>query len=148
MPNALTNQNSTIYLELGFSTLTSTLLGIPSGVIEIITIGTGVYLLGRFPNSRGIISIIYFVPNILGSILVIALPYENKNGILISLYITGFGTTGFVICLAWLQATTAGHTKKVSFFLFSKIFLPVSSKMECFPSLMPASFQLYYANDH
>ncbi|KAM0748114.1 MFS general substrate transporter [Meredithblackwellia eburnea MCA 4105] len=114
IPNSLTNQASTIYTELGFSTLTSTLLGIPSGVIEIVTIGSGIILLGKFPNSRAIIGACYFIPNVLGAILVIALPWSDKHGILASLYITGFGTTGFVISLAWLQATTAGHTKRTT----------------------------------
>ncbi|KAL8289986.1 hypothetical protein RQP46_002925 [Phenoliferia psychrophenolica] len=114
IPNSLTNQASTIYTELGFSTLTSTLLGIPSGVIEIVTISSGIYFLGKFPNSRAIIGMIYFIPNIVGSVLCIALPFSNKHGILGALYVTGFGTTGFVISLAWLQATTAGHTKKTT----------------------------------
>lgn len=58
VPNSLTNQASTIYTELGFPTLTSTVLGIPSGVIEIITISSGIYFLGKFPNQRAWISII------------------------------------------------------------------------------------------
>ncbi|KAK4705731.1 MFS transporter, ACS family, allantoate permease, partial [Phenoliferia sp. Uapishka_3] len=114
IPNSLTNQASTIYTELGFSSLTSTLLGIPSGVIEIVTIASGIYLLGKFPNSRSILGMLYFIPNVLGAVLVIALPFSNKHGILGALYITGFGTTGFVIALAWLQASVSGHTKRTT----------------------------------
>lgn len=139
IPNALTNQNSTIYTQLGFTTLTSTLLGIPNGIIEIFTIGSGIFFLGYYPNSRSWIAMLYFIPNILGSILVLALPFENKYGLLGALYCTGLwvkfslrqliryqadyiyflfilrsGTTGFVISLAWLQATTSGHTKKTT----------------------------------
>lgn len=38
IPNALTVQVQQVYVELGFSTLTSTLLNIPSGCIEITTL--------------------------------------------------------------------------------------------------------------
>jgi hypothetical protein len=82
VPNSLTNQTSQIFLELGFTSLTSTLLGIPSGVVEIVTIASGIYFLGKFPNSRAIISILYFIPNILGSVLVITLPFSQPHAIL------------------------------------------------------------------
>jgi len=119
IPNSLTNQASTIYTELGFSHLISTVLGIPSGVIEILTIGSGIYFLGKFPNSRAWISILYFIPNVVGAIMIIALSQTQwnqagKHAILGGIYLSGFGTTGFVISLAWLQATTAGHTKKTT----------------------------------
>jgi ACS family allantoate permease-like MFS transporter len=57
IPNSLSNQKSTIFTELGFSTLTSTLLNIPSGVVEIVTLASGAYFLSKFPNSRAWISI-------------------------------------------------------------------------------------------
>lgn len=38
----------------------------------------------------------------------------GRKAILGGIYLSGFGTTGFVISLAWLQATTAGHTKKTT----------------------------------
>jgi len=66
------------------------------------------------PDQRGYIAAIYLLPNILGSILVIALPYSDKSGILVSLYVTGVGTPGFVIALAWINSAVAGHTKKTT----------------------------------
>lgn len=36
------------------------------------------------------------IPNILGGILVITLPWSNKAGILVSLYITGVGTREYI----------------------------------------------------
>lgn len=64
------------------------------------------------------------MPNILGAILVNTIPYvprlynlfafaslprcrwENKVGLLFSVWITGVGTTGFVLSLGWLTAVT------------------------------------------
>lgn len=46
--------------------------------------------------------------------MVVALPGWNSTGILIGFYVAAFGTTGFVIALAWLQSSTAGHTKKTT----------------------------------
>ncbi|CED84805.1 Permease of the major facilitator superfamily [Phaffia rhodozyma] len=114
VPNSLTNQNSIIIKSLGFTALQTTLLGCVSGVIEIITIYTGTLCVKKYPNARAIIGTIYFIPNIIGSALILGLPFSNKTGQLIALYITGVGTTGFVLSLAWITAVTAGHTKKVT----------------------------------
>lgn len=42
------------------------------------------------------------------------LPWSDKAGLLASVYITGVGTTGFVLALAWVNQATAGHTKRVT----------------------------------
>lgn len=89
IPNSLTNQSSLIIQSLGFQTWQTTLLGCVSGVIEILTIWSSTYALKWKPDQRGYIAAVYLLPNILGSILVIALPYSNKPGILVSLYVTG-----------------------------------------------------------
>ncbi|KAL5520352.1 hypothetical protein ACEPAG_9576 [Sanghuangporus baumii] len=114
IPNSLTNQNSLIINSFGFSTFETTLLGCISGLVEIVTIYTGVNLAAAFSNSIAYVGAIYFIPNVLGSILVSVLPWSNKAGLLASIYITGVGTTGFVLSLAWVNQATAGHTKRVT----------------------------------
>ncbi|KAI5119271.1 hypothetical protein M0805_008052 [Coniferiporia weirii] len=114
IPNSLTNQSSIIISSFGFSVLQTTLLGCVSGVVEIVTIFTGVKLASRYTNSIAYVGTIYFIPNILGAILVIVLPWSDKVGLLFSVWITGVGTTGFVLSLAWVNQTTAGHTKRVT----------------------------------
>jgi len=114
IPNSLTNQQSIIVTSFGFSVLQTTLLGCVNGVIEIVTIFTGVKLVERFPDSRAYVSVIYFMPNILGAILINVLPWSDKVGLLFSVWITGVGTTGFVLSLAWINASTAGHTKRIT----------------------------------
>jgi len=114
IPNALTNQYTIIFNSFGFTLFQTTLLTCINGVIEILTIYTSVKLVARIPNTRALVGAIYFIPNIIGSILVITLPWSNKIGLLISVYATGVGTAGFVLSLAWVSSTTAGHTKRVT----------------------------------
>jgi hypothetical protein len=63
----------------------------------------------RWPNSRAWISIVYFIPNILGSALILALPSSNQVGQLISLYITGVGTVRFP-CLRFTLLSISSRT--------------------------------------
>ncbi|KAI0759893.1 major facilitator superfamily domain-containing protein [Irpex lacteus] len=113
-PNSLTNQRQIIVSSFGFSTLQTTLLGCVDGTVEIVTIWTGVTLAARLKDSRAYVGTVYFIPNILGVLLINLLPWENKIGLLFGQWLTGVGTTGFVIALSWLGSVTAGHTKRVT----------------------------------
>ncbi|KAH9039519.1 major facilitator superfamily domain-containing protein [Lactarius pseudohatsudake] len=114
IPNSLTNQRQIIVSSFGFTPLQTTLLGCVDGVVEIVTIYTGVTIASRIHNSRAWVAIAYFVPNLLGVFLVNFLPWHDKVGLLFSMWVSGIGTTGFVLALAWVSQTTAGHTKKVT----------------------------------
>ncbi|KAH9958005.1 major facilitator superfamily domain-containing protein [Russula dissimulans] len=105
IPNSLLNQIQIITSSFGFNAFQTTLLGCVNGVVEIVTIFTGVTIASRIPNSRAWVGITYFVPNILGVFLVNFLPWHDKAGLLFAFWITG---------LAWVSQTTAGHTKKVT----------------------------------
>ncbi|KAJ7613116.1 MFS general substrate transporter [Roridomyces roridus] len=113
VPNSLTNQQSLIVAGFGFSVLHTTLLSCVPGLVEIITIWTGVHVSAR-TNSRAWVSFVYMIPNVLGPILVNVLPWTDKVGLLFGVWISGVGTTGFVIALAWISSVTAGHTKRVT----------------------------------
>jgi hypothetical protein len=89
IPNSLTNQRQLIVASFGYSQLQVTLLGCVDGSIEIVTIATGVWLASRWPNARAWVGIVYFLPNILGAILVNVLPWHNKIGLLFSVWLTG-----------------------------------------------------------
>ncbi|CAE6355636.1 unnamed protein product [Rhizoctonia solani] len=98
--------------SLGFTRLQTTLLGTLDGVIEIITIYTGVKLVEYFGYSRAYVGSTYMVSDVLSAILVTTLPWSKKTGLLISIYLTDIGTTGYVLGLAWVTSSTAGHTKR------------------------------------
>jgi len=114
VPNSITNQLQIIVSSFGFTPLQTTLLGCVPGVIEILSIYTGVTIASRIPNSRAWVAILYIVPNILSVFLVNFLPWHDKVGLLFSVWLSGIGTTAYVISLAWVSQTTAGHTKRVT----------------------------------
>ncbi len=89
IPNSLTNQLQIIIVSFGYNPLQTTLLASVSGVIEIVTIFTGVTIASRIPNSIAWEGISYFVPNLLGVFLVNFLPWHDKVGLLFSVWLTG-----------------------------------------------------------
>ncbi|CAE6479634.1 unnamed protein product [Rhizoctonia solani] len=113
-PTRLIQSLSIIINSFGFSVLQTTLLACVDGVVEIITIYTGVLLVSKWKDGRGYVAALYFIPNILGSVLMNTLPWSNQIGLLFSLWITGVGTTGFVLSLGWMTAVVAGHTKRIT----------------------------------
>ncbi|KAG2130369.1 MFS general substrate transporter [Suillus clintonianus] len=113
VPNSLTNQQALIIASFGFNDVQTTLLSCVGGVIEILTIFTGVQLATRWPNSRAYIAVIYFVPTWCGILLVNLLPWSDQVGLLISQFLTSVSVPGFVLALSWLNSVTAGHTKKI-----------------------------------
>jgi hypothetical protein len=88
IPNSLTNQIQIIILSFGFNPLQTTLLGSVAGVVEIVTIFTGVTIASRIPNSIAWVGILFFVPNFLGVFLVNFLPWHDKVGLLFAVWIT------------------------------------------------------------
>ncbi|TFK61073.1 MFS general substrate transporter [Pluteus cervinus] len=114
VPNSLTNQRSIIVSEFGFTNLQTTLLGCVDGCVEIVTIYTGVHIAARYKDGRAYTSFIYFLPTMLGCILINVLPSSDKVGLLFSVWLTEISTTAFVLSLSWLSSITAGHTKRVT----------------------------------
>ncbi|WVQ76152.1 hypothetical protein IAR50_005805 [Cryptococcus sp. DSM 104548] len=112
--NSLTNQNSLIINSFGFTTSQTTLLGCVSGVIEILTIYSSVLVIKKWTNARGYVGAFYSVPNIISGVLMVALPWSCKGGLLFAMYLGGVGTPGFVLSLSWCSTTNTGHTKKAT----------------------------------
>lgn len=98
IPNSLTNQRQIVVSEFGFSNLQTTLLGCVDGVVEIVTIWTGVELAARIPNGRAYVGSLYMVPNIIGVFLINFLPWKNKVGLLFAQW-----TTGQCFCLPFMS---------------------------------------------
>ncbi|KAJ7806791.1 MFS general substrate transporter [Mycena olivaceomarginata] len=104
VPNS--NQLSLIVSSFGFTVLQTTLLGCVGGVVEILTIWAGVTISAK-TGSRAWVAFIFYLPPILGTILVSTLPWSNKVGLMLCVYIN-------VISLSWLSSVTAGHTKRIT----------------------------------
>ncbi|PLB35765.1 putative MFS allantoate transporter [Aspergillus candidus] len=114
IPNGGISNFGTIIIQgFGFSTLVTTLMQIPYGVIIALSILACVYLNDRFENRRCLFILIFLLPNIAGSFGLRFVPVQQKVGRLICYYLTGPYNAAFVLVLSMQVANTAGHTKKV-----------------------------------
>ena len=84
VPTSLFYQHQIIVSSFGFSPIQVTLLGCVNGIIAITTYLTGVWLVGRFHNSRCYVAVIYLIPNIIAVFNMNLLPWSSKIGLLFS----------------------------------------------------------------
>lgn len=129
IPNGGISNFGTIIIQgFGFSTLVTTLMQIPYGVLIALSILLCVYLNDRFENRRCLFTLIFLVPNLAGSFGLRFVPETEQVGRLICYYLTGPYNAAFVLVLSMQMANTAGmhfsffirvrlmvtgHTKKV-----------------------------------
>ncbi|KAF3407313.1 hypothetical protein DPV78_001090 [Talaromyces pinophilus] len=114
VPNGgISNFGTIIIKGFGFSTLVTTLMQIPYGVIIALSILLCVFLNDRFENKRCIFVLLFLIPNITGAFGLRFVPLDRKVGRLICYYLTGPYNAAFVLVLSMQIANTAGHTKKV-----------------------------------
>ena len=113
-PNGgISNFGTIIIKGFGFSTLGTTLLQVPYGILICISIMVCVFLQDRFPNKRCLFIIIFLLPNIIGTFGLRYVAQSHKAGRLVCYYLTGPYNAAFVMVLSLQTANTAGHTKKV-----------------------------------
>ncbi|KAG6854547.1 hypothetical protein C0991_004883, partial [Blastosporella zonata] len=108
----VTNQRQLIVQEFGYTLGQTTLLGTVDGAVQILIIFGMVSLIPFIGHAYA--AILSFVPAIIGCILLITLPSENKVGLLFSYWISIFAIAPFAITLGWMNSITAGHTKKTT----------------------------------
>ncbi|PBK76349.1 MFS general substrate transporter [Armillaria solidipes] len=114
IPNSLANQRQLIILSFGFSNLNTTLLGCVPGAVAVLAVWTGTSIAARTPNSQAWVGVVYLIPNLAAVFLMLFLSWDNKVGLLVTLFFAGLGVTAFVLSLSWLSSTTAGHTKRIT----------------------------------
>jgi hypothetical protein len=118
IPNSgISNFGIIIIKGFGFSTLATTLMQVPYGILTSISILVCVFLNDYVSwhgwQSRCYFIILFLLPNISGVFGLAFLAADNKAGRLICYYLTGPYNAAFVIILSLQTANTAGHTKKV-----------------------------------
>jgi len=105
------------FAGFGFSTLVTTLMQIPYGIIIAISILSCVflndYMSRKGRQTRCWFILLYLCPNIAGAFGLRFLAADNKAGRLVSYYLTGPYNAAFVMILSMTTANTAGHSKKV-----------------------------------
>jgi hypothetical protein len=99
--------------RLGYTSLQSALLSLPSGAVSIVSILSATYVAGR-SNSRGLNAIALIIPTIIGGALMAFLPANAKAGKLIGNYMTNTGGASLPLIYSLAAANFAGHTKKVT----------------------------------
>ncbi|EGG12077.1 uncharacterized protein MELLADRAFT_102001 [Melampsora larici-populina 98AG31] len=112
IPNSLGNQVAIIVVSFGYTIEQTTLLSCCFGLVTIVSMLSAVKLIDKTQGSRGFIGACWYLPSILGAILVITLPWNNRIGLLASIFLASLSSTPFVISLGWINSTTAGHTKR------------------------------------
>ncbi|KAL5522700.1 hypothetical protein ACEPAG_8718 [Sanghuangporus baumii] len=106
---------SLLIKSFGFTTLQTSLLSIPNGVAQIIGITSACYALRRFPNSRAWISVISWIPAIVGCLIEICVPLENKVAHLVGIYLLYLGSSpAFIMTMSWVTSAISGHTKRTT----------------------------------
>lgn len=115
IPNGgLVTFSSIIVSGLGYSTLITTVLGIPTGVLATVWQILLGFLTTRIPNSRcATIAVANLVP-LVCAILMWKLPTENKHGLLASYYVFYTYWAPYVISTSLPMANTSGHSKKLT----------------------------------
>ncbi|THV47364.1 hypothetical protein BGAL_0315g00040 [Botrytis galanthina] len=115
IPNGgISNFGTLIIKGFGYSTLITTIMQIPYGILIAFSILLCVFLNDRLPpNNRCIMILIFLLPNITGAFGLQFLPQTHQVPRLIMYYLTGPYNASFVLLLSVLSANTAGHTKKI-----------------------------------
>ncbi|ROV93337.1 hypothetical protein VSDG_06848 [Cytospora chrysosperma] len=114
MANGMTNQYSLIIESFGFSTLETTLLGCINGLTSLAALGAGAVVLAKTRNARAWLCVAAYVLPILSCILLIALPWSNRAGLLAAIYIRAPEGVAYGVVMIWAANCSAGHTKKTT----------------------------------
>lgn len=119
VPNGgISNFGTLIIQGFGFSTLVTTLMQVPYGVLIALSILSCVFLNDYFStrlkkNTRCWFIILYTLPNIAGAFGLRFVPADQKIARLWCYYLTGPYNAAFVMIISLVTGNTAGHTKKV-----------------------------------
>ncbi|KIX93455.1 uncharacterized protein Z520_10875 [Fonsecaea multimorphosa CBS 102226] len=109
--------------SFGFTTLQSTLLQLPVGVIECIGLVVVSFIATNVKNSRMIISIMVALTSLTGSVLLYAYDLKHKSVLLTGFWMmVGMIPCGFITGVGTMTANVGGHTKRITaqalFFVF------------------------------
>ncbi|KAJ5924588.1 hypothetical protein N7466_008775 [Penicillium verhagenii] len=114
MANGITNQYSLIINSFGFTVLQTTLLGCVTGIVSFFSLATAAIVLYNTKNSRAWISLIAYIPGALSSILLLALPWSNRWGLISGIWIRSTTGIPYAVVMIWAANASAGHTKKTT----------------------------------
>ncbi|KAI5474448.1 hypothetical protein MNV49_003253 [Pseudohyphozyma bogoriensis] len=111
--------SSLIYKSFGFTSLQTTLLGIPTGAINFIGILGAGWVATHFKNARIYTAMFMLLPTMTGLILQIALPRSNIGGLLAGTYLFPPYAACLFLTLGIPGVNGGGYTKRVTLSSFA-----------------------------
>ncbi|PLB46274.1 putative allantoate permease [Aspergillus steynii IBT 23096] len=115
IPNGgLVTFSAIIVSGLGYSTLITTILGIPTGVLATIWQLMLSFIASHMRNSRCVIIALSNVVPMVCAILMWKLPQSNQHGLLAAYYVFYTYWAPYVLSTSLPMANTSGHTKKLT----------------------------------
>ncbi|KAJ9137063.1 Major facilitator superfamily transporter [Pleurostoma richardsiae] len=114
-PNGgLTSFQGLIIKGMGFSTLQTTVIQMPSGAVQLVICPLACYFASRYPNSRLFIMLLCLIPFLVGIIGLWLVDEGKPYGRLVCLWICFAYTATWTLSMSVSTANTAGHTKKIT----------------------------------
>ncbi|KAJ7131167.1 MFS general substrate transporter [Mycena epipterygia] len=113
IPNGVVSNFSSIIISgMGFTVFQTTLLDIPSNVVQIVSLVLSGYLAGKFKNSRAVMMFIGNATCIVAAAALTYAPHDQKWGRLVAFWFTSFQSVGFSLSLVMISANIGGFTKR------------------------------------
>ncbi|KIV88961.1 hypothetical protein PV10_08585 [Exophiala mesophila] len=115
LPNGgLTNFASLIIRGFGFDTFQTLLLGMPGPAISFVVLLIAAYITNKYRRMRCYVMASSLLLALVGIILVRELPYSNRGGRLVGIWLTFVFACGFPLSLSIISSNFAGYTKKTT----------------------------------
>lgn len=111
---AISSYGSIVIKGFGFSAINTTLLNMPQGAIQLVSLLFSGWFVSKFKGTRCWMMALSQVPGLVGGALLYVLPESNRNGKLGSFYLLSTHGVGFSILLSMLASNYAGFTKKTT----------------------------------
>lgn len=126
IPNNLGNQYPLLIVGYGFTELDSTLMSAAFAIPPLVGQLGATIMLSYWKGKNAIawIAIFWYLPDLVGGILQLTLPIENKHGLLVGLYMASMFGVPWAMSLTWASIASTGHTKKITqtqMFLFGYV---------------------------
>lgn len=113
IPNGgLSTFSSIIINNLGFTSVQSSLMGMPTGVIASLSSIGFTFWGARWVNHRCLLAFISLIMPLIGAIVCYHSPHSNTAAQLVGLYFMYFYFASYAMLISCVQANTAGNTKK------------------------------------
>ncbi|KAJ5104234.1 hypothetical protein N7532_004763 [Penicillium argentinense] len=112
--------SSLLIRGFGFSPVQTQLIGIPSHVIQILSLLVGGLVATKIPNARLLVMSLCVIPSIIGTVLVYVLPSHSRWGRVGAIWIVYTNAASLAVSFSVVGGNVAGFTKKttVTFLLF------------------------------